>query len=263
LYETQKSHFKTLHQLPGHPDNPLARYLRVFTQIIPGAGGLDASTGARAIGLAALAIVLLGTAAALRRWNPTMLVLGASALLAPVLIVTSRVAVDPTASRYATYLIPSLAAMITWALSRVQLASVAAVLLVSSWTIGTVWNSTNGLAAVAHPAIGTPISVLAARLERMGRTDVWADYWIAYMLSAATQERIIAGDLSPRREESYLIRAAQAPKTTVVLFPGRENEQTLSALRGLPPHKRIVVGPYVVWTFDTRTDVERYLQAAY
>ena len=218
LYETQKSHFKTLHQLPGHPDNPLARYLRVFTQIIPGAGGLDASTGTRAIGLAALAIVLLGTAAALRRWNPTMLVLGASALLAPVLIVTSRVAVDPTASRYATYLIPSLAAMITWALSRVQLASVAAVLLVSSWTIGTVWNSTNGLAAVAHPAIGTPISVLAARLERMGRTDVWADYWIAYMLSAATQERIIAGDLSPRREESYLIRAAQAPKTTVVLF---------------------------------------------
>jgi hypothetical protein len=74
---------------------------------------------------------------------------------------------------------------------------------------------------------------------------------------------VIAGDLSPRREESYLIRAADAPKTTVVLFPGRENEQALRAVAGLPPHKRTLVGPYAVWTFDTRTDVDRYLQAAY
>jgi hypothetical protein len=97
----------------------------------------------------------------------------------------------------------------------------------------------------------------------MGRTDIWADYWIAYMLSAATQERIIAGDLSPRREESYLIRAKQAPKTTVVLYPGRENEQALSALPGLPAHTRTLVGPFAVWTFNTRADVDRYLQASY
>jgi hypothetical protein len=173
------------------------------------------------------------------------------------------VPVDPTAARYATYLIPCLAAVIAWAVSRVRLVGLAAVILVSAWTIGTVWNATNGLAAVSEPAIGRPITVLAARLEGMGRTDIWADYWIAYMLSAATQERIIAGDLSPRREESYLIRAKQAPRTTVVLYPGRENEQALRALPGLPPHTRTLVGPFAVWTFNTRADVDRYLQASY
>jgi hypothetical protein len=263
LYETAKSHFKTLHQQPGNPTSPIERYLHVFTQVIPGAGGLGVSPLARAIGIAALGALLLGTAIALRRRNPTILVLGLSGLLAPAVIVASRVPVDPTQARYATYLIPALAAVIGWALSRVRLVGVAAVVLISSWTIGTVWNSTNGLDAVPNPAIGGPVTALAARLEGMGRTDIWADYWIAYMLSAATQERIIAGDLSPRREESYLIRAKQAPKTTVVLYPGRENEQALRALPGLPPHTRTLVGPFAVWTFNTRTDIDRYLQASY
>jgi hypothetical protein len=192
-----------------------------------------------------------------------MVALGVSGILAPAAVVVSRVPIDPTQPRYASYLVPCLAALIAWGLSRIPLAAVAAVLLVSSWTMATIWNSTNGLAAVAEPAIGKPIAALAARLERLGRTDVWADYWIAYMLSAATQERIVAGDLSPRREESYLIRAAQAPKTTVVLYPGRENEQTLRALPGLPRHTRMLVGPFAVWMFDTRVDVGPYLQASY
>jgi hypothetical protein len=263
LLETAKSHFKTLQTLPGTPESPFSRYLHVYTQVIPGAGGLGESAAARAIGLVGFAIILLGVAIAIRRRNPTMLVLGASALIAPAVIAASNVAVDPTAARYATYLVPALAAAVAWALSRVRPAGVALVVLVCAWTIGTAWNSTNGLAAVPDPAIGTPITALAAHLEHLGRTDVWADYWIAYMLSAATQERVIAGDLSPRREESYLIRAAEAPKTTVILYPGRENEQALLAVRGLPPHKRTLVGPFAVWTFDKRTDVDRYLQAAY
>ena len=193
LLETAKSHFKTLQTLPGQPESPFARYLHVYTQVIPGAGGLGESAAARAIGLVALATVLLGTAAALWRRNPTMLALGASTLIASAVITASHVAVDPTAARYATYLIPTLSAVVAWALCRVRLAGVALVVLLGSWTIGTVWNSTNGLAAVPDPAVGTPITALAAYLEQHGRTDVWADYWIAYMLSAATQERVDRG----------------------------------------------------------------------
>jgi hypothetical protein len=264
LYETDKSHFKTLHRLPGSPESPVVRFLHVFTEVVPAAGGVIGGPAARAIGIAVLVTVVAATAAALWRRNPTMSLLGVAGLLAAVVVVVSRVPIDPTQPRYATYLLPSLAALLAWGLSRVPLAAAAAaVVLVASWTIGTTWNSTNGLEAVPKPAIGKPITTLAARLEALGRTDVWADYWIAYMLSAATQERIVAGDLSPRREESYLIRAAQAPKTTVVLFPGRENEQTLRALPGLPPHTRILVGPYAVWTFDERVDVGSHLQAAY
>jgi hypothetical protein len=264
LYETDKSHFKTLQRLPGPPENPFIRFLHVFTEVVPAAGGVIGSPAARAVGTVVLISVLVATAAALRRRNTTMLLLGVSGLLAATAIVVSRVPIDPTQPRYAAYLLPPLAAFLAWGLSRMRLAAAAAaVILVSSWTIATTWNSTNGLAAVPEPAIGKPITTLAAHLERLGRTDVWADYWIAYMLSAATQERIVAGDLSPRREESYLIRAAQAPKTTVVLYPGRENEQTLRALPGLPPHTRRLVGAFAVWTFDRRVDVGTYLQASY
>jgi hypothetical protein len=264
LYETEKSHFKTLQRLPGPPESPVMRFLHVFTEVVPAAGGVVGSPAARAVGIVVLVTLVAATAAALWRRNPTMALLGVAGLLAAVVVVTSRVPIDPTQPRYATYLLPSLAAVLAWGLSRVPLAAgVAAVVLVASWTIGTTWDATNGLAAVPNPAIGRPITTLAAQLERRGRTDVWADYWIAYMLSAATQERIVAGDLSPRREESYLIRATQAPKTTVVLFPGRENEQTLRALPGLPPHRRTLVGPYAVWTFDQQVDIGTPLQAAY
>jgi hypothetical protein len=264
LYETEKSHFKTLQQLPGPPESPFARFVHVFTAVVPAAGGVIGGPTARAIGIVVLSTVVVATAAALWRRNATVTLLGMSGLLAAAVVVASRVPIDPTQPRYATYLLPSLAALLAWGLTRVPLAAAAAaVVLVSSWTIGTTWNSTNGLEAVPQPAIGKPIATLAARLEREGRTDVWADYWIAFMLSAATQERIVAGDLSPRREESYLIRAAQAPKTTVVLYPGRENEQALRALRGLPPHTRALVGPFAIWMFDERVDVGSYLQASY
>jgi hypothetical protein len=263
LYETEKSHFKTLHQLPAPTESPVNRFAHVFTQVVPAAGGVIDGAAAKAIGVVVLVTFVIGTGAALRRKNPTMAALAASGLLASAIIVSSGVAIAPSQARYTAYLVPSLAALAAWSLSRVRLAALGAVVLLSTWTIATVWNSSNGLAAVPQPAIGRPITALAAHLERQGRTDVWADYWIAYMLSAATQERIIAGDLSPRREESYLIRAAEAPKTTVVLFPGRENEQTLRALPGLPPHKRTLVGPYAVWTFDERVDIGPYLQASY
>jgi hypothetical protein len=264
LYETAKSHFKTLQQQPGTPESVVSRFAHVFTEVMPAAGGVIGSPAAQAIGIVVLVTIVAVTGAALWRRNATMILLGASGLLAAAVLVASRVPIDPTQPRYATYLLPSLAALLAWGMSRMPLsAGVAAVVLVCSWTIATTWNSTNGLAAVPDPAIGEPITALAAHLERQGRTDVWADYWVAYMLSAATQERIVAGDLSPRREESYLIRAAQAPKTTVVLYPGRENEQTLRALPGLPPHKRTLVGPFAVWTFDERVDVGSYLQASY
>jgi hypothetical protein len=264
LYETEKSHLKTLQRLPGPPDSPFVRFLHMFTEVVPAAGGVIGGPAAQAIGVVVLIAVVAATATAVRRRNPVVALLGASGLLAAAVVVASRVPIDPTQPRYATYLLPSLAALLAWALTKVPLAAAgAAVVLVSSWTVATTWNSTNGFAAVPEPAIGRPIATLAASLERQGRTDVWADYWIAFMLSAATQERIVAADLSPRREESYLIRAAQAPKTTVVLFPGRENERTLRALPGLPPHKRTLVGPYAVWTFEKRVDVGSYLQASY
>jgi hypothetical protein len=264
LYATAKSHLQTLHRVPGTPSSPLSGYLHVFTQIVPAAAGFaPTSPQGRAIGIAALVTVLLGTSVALWRRNPTILVLGLSALLLPAIIVASAEQVVPAASRYTAYLVPALAAVVAWALSRVPLVGVLPVLLVSSWTITTVWNSTNGLAAVTDPAVGRPVAALAARLERMGRTAVWADYWISYLLSAASQERVVAADLSPRREESYSVRAAQAPQTTVVLYPGMTNEQTLRALPGLPRHTRTLVGPFVVWAFDTRVDVGHHLLASY
>ena len=165
----------------------------------------------------------------------------------------------PSGRRYATFLVPSIAAIVGWAFKRLWLAGAVTILLAATWTTATVWDASNGLASVRHPAVGEPIATLARRLEHMHRTDVWADYWISYLLSAASQERILAADLSLRREESYLNSARNAARTTVVVFPDGENQQTLRALPHLPPHKAVPVGPYVVWAFSTHVDVDRHL----
>ena len=151
LYETVKSGLQdapAAARSPGEPVGPVPARLHAGH---PRGRRPRREPAARAIGLVALAHRPHRYGGRTSAPKPHDLVLGVSALLAPVIIVASRVPIDPTAARYATYLIPSLAAILAWGMSRLRLIGVATVVLVCSWTIGTVWNSTNGLDARATP----------------------------------------------------------------------------------------------------------------
>jgi hypothetical protein len=266
LYETKVSGFATLRTVYGPPGiGPGTRFLRVFTQIVPAAAGFGpASTWGKLVGISFLVVAVVGIGVAAWRRNVPLLVLSASALTVPIAIVASHAWVFPGAARYATYLLPGVAAILGWALSRTRGLAVlggCAVVLISAWTITTVWNASNSFAAVPDPAVGRPASDIGAWLERKHRAAIWADYGIAYLIAAATQERVTAGDFDPRREESYLNAAAAAPRTTVVILPGMTNEKSLRALPRLPRHSRTLIDGWAVWAFDSRVDVGSHLES--
>ena len=242
-----------------------SRYVHVFTDLVPAIMGEtpDSSRG-RAVAAFFLLVILGGLALGLRRRNTTIVVLCVSALLVPVVVASSGVLVVPAAGRYATLMVPAVVAVVAWGVSRHPAAAVLAVAALCVWTVTTIDDSTNGFQAVSAPTYGSDVKALGNYLERNGRTAVWADYWIAYLLSAASGERVTAAAIAPpvyRREPSYEVAAMRPRQTTVVLFAGKANDQTLGRLPGLPPHRRAVLGPYAVWFFTGRVDVPNYLAA--
>jgi hypothetical protein len=268
LYETKKSDFATLHEVYGPSGaGPGTRFLHVFTRVVPATAGIGPNVVStpgwgEAVGVLVLVVIVLGISAALWRRNPSLLVLIVSGLTVPAAYVASHAAVFPGAARYATYLLPAVAAIFGWGMSRTRrlaVLGICAVLLVATWTVTTVWDASNGFAAVPDPAVGQTATALGAWLERRGRTAVWADYGIAYLVSSATHERVIAAEFDPRREESYTLAAEEAPKTTVIVLPGLRNERALRAIPTLPPHHRTLVDGWAVWTFNTRVDVGSHL----
>ena len=240
-------------------------YWRVFTDLVPAImGAVPDSSRGRAVAVFFVLLILVGLALGLRRRNTTIVVLCVSALLVPAVIAFSGVQVVPAAGRYATLMVAAAAAVVAWGLSRHPAVAMLAVAAVCVWTVTTVDDYTHGFRAAQVSTFGSDVKALGSYLERNGRTAVWADYWIAYLLSAATNERVTAAAIAPpiyRREPSYEVAAMRPRQTTVVVFAGKDNDQTLHRQLGLPRHRRAVVGPYAVWLFNGRVDVPNYLVA--
>jgi hypothetical protein len=174
------------------------------------------------------------------------------------------VLVVPAAGRYGTVIVPAAAAVVAWGVSRHPAIAVLVVAGVCAWTVTTIDDSTNGFQAVSVPTFGPEVTALGNYLEHNGETAVWADYWIAYLLTAATNEHVTAAAIAPsiyRRERSYELAALRQRQTTVVLFAGKDNDLTLLRQPRLPRHRRAVLGPYAVWLFRGRFDVPNYLAA--
>jgi hypothetical protein len=241
------------------------RYVRVFTTLMPAImGQAPGSTRGSAVAAFFVLVLVVGFALGVRRRNTTIVVLCVSALLVPAVVAASGVLVVPDAGRYATLMVPAAAAVVAWGVSRHSAAALLAVVALCFWTVTTIDDSTNGFQPVSAPTYGPDVKGLGNYLERNGLTAVWADYWIAYLLSAASAERVTAAAIAPpayRREPSYEVAAMRPRQTTIVLFAGQANDQTLGELTGLPPHRRTILGPYAVWFFTGRVDVPKYLVA--
>jgi hypothetical protein len=242
-----------------------SRYVDSFTRLLPAvAGSPPASTQGRAIAVLCSLTILAGLAVALWRRNTAIAMLCVSALLVPAVVAASNVSVDPSAGRYATLMVPALTGVLAWALARTRIVAATVVALAMLWTVTTLWRASDGLSPVAHPTVSTQISQLASYLEGNGQDAVWADYWVSYLLSAATQERIIAAAVAPqvfRREPSYETAAMRPSHTAIVLFAGQANDRTLLGEPRLPRHERRSVGPFAVWVYDGRVDVPNLLTA--
>ncbi|MCA1691516.1 MAG: glycosyltransferase family 39 protein, partial [Actinobacteria bacterium] len=69
------------------------------------------------------------------------------------------------------------------------------------------------------------LSPVIARLDAEGQDRVFADYWIAYRLALATDEKVIAAPLQMIRYEPYEAEVRAAENPTYVFFDGSCDEE--------------------------------------
>jgi hypothetical protein len=265
IWANLRSSGASLHPQQGGTGSLAHRYVHFFTDVVPGLlGYTPTSTSGRTSAAVFLVIPLGALVIAAWRRNLHVSLILLPGLLVPLIVAASGVPVVPGAARYATLTLPAVAAAVGWVASRRGALIATPVLLIPIWTAVTVWHSTNGLHPVRNPEFGVQTIHLGEYLEQHRWSAVWADYWEAYLLSAATNERVIAAALAPpvfQRERTYEKAALRPKHTTVVLFADEANDKLLQVQDRLPAHRRAVFGQFAVWTFSERLDVSAFLTA--
>ncbi len=167
----------------------------------------------------------------------------------PVLLAASKVVVSPATFRYGFVVLPALCIMVAAAADRIRLSVLLPLAAAATTAIGTA-QVTNDFAA--SPPWDPGLEHVANYLTAHQRTHVYAGYWVSYVLSVASGERITATPTGTTRDVQYARLAAAAPDTTFVVYAGLSLDQQIttfnhSHLAG----RRVTVGGYAVWEFPT------------
>jgi hypothetical protein len=75
-------------------------------------------------------------------------------------------------------------------------------------------------------------------------------YWLAYNLSADTQETMTMAALEPRRYAPYEKTAEGKLPMAIVVYADQKDDRLLAETTSLPTHQRHVISGYAVYIFD-------------
>ena len=183
---------------------------------------------------------------AVRRQWPLALA-GTPVLLWPVLIAASGVDVSDGSYRYAFIVIPVLALLVAYVADRLRLSVVVPVAAAAVTAYGGAQTTTNWASA---PAYDRHLGAVSTFLISEHRTHVYAGYWVSYVLSVASEERVTASATSTVRDEQYEDLAAAAPQATFVFQADLGLDQQMMAWsHAHHVGRRVAVGGYAVWEF--------------
>lgn len=248
LLENLRTGFASLDQ-PVVPLDPYpVRVQNWFTDLFPRALGqkwegswVVSDLPQQILTVAVLAAALVVVVVVLRRGRASMRVaawvLLASPFVLPLFGSTTYYTAD---GRYFIMMLPSAAVVIAEGLSLLageRLRGVWPLVLVTAWTLLAVALPFSARLSDAVSDHEQDLDGLVASLRREHIETVRADYWIAYRLAYATDERIVGSPTSTVRFPSYenRVRAAEARGTAaLVLF----NDQVATLDAGLPPFDR-------------------------
>ena len=264
-----RNHFASLKQ-PHEPLRSVPHRLHlVVTDLVPWALPGSPHHAIRVLfGIAFLGCLLVGGGLALLHRRPDRCALAVSGILATLIVSDTKVPIGQQSVRYAMFLLPAAAAFACAAVTRLRTGQLVACVLgvmLYATTTHTLLTSPSARSRVDGfgPPPGGPwgdLRALERYLDAHGETRVWANYWTSYPLTADTRLRIIAAPLAPQRFLPYT-EAAHAAPNTVVVMPGRTDDLILTRARHLPPHRRTVVGGFVVYEFTGRV-ADKMLPAA-
>jgi len=176
---------------------------------------------------------------------------GASIVIWPLVLILGHVPISPDTYRYGIIPVAPLLLIAADLLSKVRLVPVLGVVALVL-VIHTISADTANFAAA--PTCAQPLKETSNVLISRDETAVWASYWLSAPLNLCSDERVIASSVAPLRDHDAEIKAASAPRSIYVVFPGLGLDRKL--LSWTAAHhvsaRRTVPGAYAIWEFKTR-----------
>lgn len=255
LYTSVTDNFATLARSPVGAEPVIQRLVHTVTQVLPTSlvtsSGLHLSPGVAAV----IGIVIVVSVAgfvvrqALRqRW--LLALAGTPVLLWPCLIAASGVVTAEGTDRYGFLLLPVLALLVAYLADQLRVSLVVPVLAAAATAIGGA-QVTAGWARA--PAYDPQLTAVSSFLVDHHRPHVYAGYWVSYVLSVASDERVTASPTSSVRDLHYQDLAAAAPQATFVFQAGLGLDQQMTAWTKIHDvGHRVAVDGYAVWEFPER-----------
>lgn len=214
-----------------------------------------------ALALAALALLVVLTIVRRSLWIGALTV--GTFLCMAVIIVAANDVLTAATVRYAIYLSPAFALALAWLFTRIRFVGLFAVLLAAGLTFSQTLSYSNNLQLGTDAEFGTGYQQLESLLESQGVEAAYGEYWLAYRLTAVSNEDVIVASLNAHPYEPYDDDAAAQRRTAIVVFTDDAADTFLSTTAGLPTSTRIEDGDYTVYLFDSVVDPHSLVGAPY
>jgi hypothetical protein len=259
LVETLQNHLITITPRGSNTRS----FASIFTSLIPAAvpfGGDERV--AFIVSLLSVAAVVGPVWFGIRRRNLVALCVGGSTVfLITALVLGAGTRLAPDSVRYVDLLVPGFAYAIALLFSRWRRAwlmpVVAAVATVA--TMGSL-----GFHGGFQPATIAPfdarvgwgvggdpdLAPVAAYLEDNNVEHAYGSYWLAYSITAMTEEKVTVAPTVARRFVPYETEAAAARPMAVVVYKDQATDKMLQSTPGLPAATRRTFGAYTVFLFS-------------
>ncbi|RFA15253.1 hypothetical protein B7R21_04300 [Subtercola boreus] len=244
-----------------HPG--LRSFATLFTSTMPSIFSAQGTVvGYLTAALCLALFALLAVLAVLGRNAWVAALLAGTVLAVVVVVIGAGTTLGPSDYRYTVFVLPSLAVAVAWLVTRIRyriVAGITAMVLAATLTVVQVESLFPNLSfgTQSRYIIGD-IRSLGQYLEDRNLGAVYADYWVAYSLTAATEERVTAAGLTNDRYPPYQQRALQGDEITVVVLENNENDTRMQVATDLPPFTRAVHAGYAIYTFPITFDVMHY-----
>ncbi|MDQ2724200.1 MAG: hypothetical protein M3Y36_01695 [Actinomycetota bacterium] len=254
LYASVTQNFVTLNRSQVPSETIAHRLVHTITHVLP--SSLLTSTGlqpsARTLSIVGIVILLAVAGFVVRQVLQRRFLLalaGTSVFLWAILIAASGVDVSAGSYRYAFILVPVLALLVAYLADQVRVTMVVPVVAAAVTAYGGAQATANWASA---PAYDPHLVAVTSFLVDQHRPHVYAGYWVSYVLSVASDERVTASPTFTMRDEKYEDLATAAPRTTYVFEAGLGLDQEMTAwTRAHHLGQRFAVGGYAVWEFPT------------
>jgi len=254
LIKTLQDHGKTVAFRGFHTQS----FASLFTSLLPAAVPFGSDERV------AFVVTLLSVAAVggpvwfglRRRDTPSLLIGTGTILLITSLVLGAGVRLAPDSVRYVALLLPEFAFAValllsrwrrTWLMPVVAVAAIAATIL----SLGFHGAFQRAASGPYDPSL-VPV---ASYLEENKVEHAYGSYWLAYSLTAMTNEKVTVAPTVFRRYATYETEAAAARPMAVIVYTDRATDKMLQSTPGLPTATRRSFGGYTVFLYAGSFDI--------